>query len=38
MAVTQNYCNDSNFETVCAEMNFDDEDFYEGKLCCGVKY
>jgi hypothetical protein len=32
VAVTQNYCNDSNFEIVCSEMDFDDEDFYEGGI------
>jgi hypothetical protein len=29
IAVTQNYCNDHNFEIVCAEINFDDDDFYD---------
>eukprot|EP01117_Protostelium_nocturnum_P017621 TRINITY_DN71_c1_g1_i4.p1 TRINITY_DN71_c1_g1~~TRINITY_DN71_c1_g1_i4.p1 ORF type:complete len:365 (+),score=71.86 TRINITY_DN71_c1_g1_i4:490-1584(+) len=29
IAVTQNFCNQSNFDIVCAELNFDDEELYE---------
>jgi len=29
ICVTQNFCNAQNFEIVCAELNFDDDDFYE---------
>ncbi len=37
VAVTQNYCNDSNFDIVCAEMSFDDEDFYEGNVVTNLR-
>jgi oxalate decarboxylase/phosphoglucose isomerase-like protein (cupin superfamily) len=30
IAITQNYCNEHNFEIVCSEIYFDDEDFYDG--------
>ena len=29
IAVTQNFCNAQNFPVVCAEVEFDDEDFWE---------
>jgi len=29
ICVTQNFCNKQNFEIVCAEIKFDDDDFYE---------
>jgi len=29
LAVTQNYCNDHNFQIVCSEISYDDDDFYE---------
>lgn len=29
IAVTQNFCNQQNFEIVCAELDFDDEENYE---------
>lgn len=29
IAVTQNFCNKQNFETVCAELKFDDDDLWE---------
>jgi len=29
ICVTQNFCNKQNFETVCAEIKFDDDEFYE---------
>jgi hypothetical protein len=33
ICVTQNFCNETNFQTVCAEILFDDDDFYDDFKC-----